>query len=605
LAALGQRTSAAKTELRGTAVQRKAEIRSQFDADLAAVRDSTASKVAATSAELTSRRAALASFVDAERAAALATAEAEGTRAVGELEAAASDCDAAGEAEAARYPGSEDPAPEQRAAARKVAGESAADIRAKKPDVPRQLRTQAIEHGQRCADYAGSVLGQIEDARTQLAGKLRSTAAEAESAIRAGLDGALSAVDRRLAIDLAAIDAVTAATRQQLAASVATTRSDLDTTESTARAEMKTAAAGIDREIELSVEETATVVEETDRPFLPGVTEQITAARTGIATTSITGRQLLAAGAGRANAAFAAAEGAFDVSANTSIARAGDQLARIRSGFDAAATRARTSRVEGGKSVLAGLGRQQQTIADGVLAEVDRACGDARAELGRMSGEFRGAMRTAADRAVEEGVRPKTDNVNTRAREAADQVDDGWLAGLGRAIVKIAVGLVVLVVVALIVAAVAAAFGVILTAWTAVMIAGALLLAASLIFALIHRLGQAELSGRPGTAILLALSDTVGITGIYEAFKGEDIVTGTTLGEADRTERGVLGAVTLVSLILGARSAIKGPPGGVFTRPVGSVAGWSGLGAAGRALAGARSDAGEIASAIAYGVKSL
>ena len=52
------------------------------------------------------------------------------------------------------------------------------------------------------------------------------------------------------------------------------------------------------------------------------------------------------------------------------------------------------------------------------------------------------------------------------------------------------VGLVILVVVAFVVAAIAAAFGVILTAWAAIMIAGAILFAAGFVFALIQRSPQ-------------------------------------------------------------------------------------------------------------------
>ena len=67
----------------------------------------------------------------------------------------------------------------------------------------------------------------------------------------------------------------------------------------------------------------------------------------------------------------------------------------------------------------------------------------------------------------------------------------------------------------------------------------------------------------------------------------------------------MLGAVTLVSLFFGARSAIKGPPGGTFFRPVGAVPGWAELGILGRSLAGIKGVATEIAGAIGRGVSSL
>src|SRR5262245_47457184 len=104
------------------------------------------------------------------------------------------------------------------------------------------------------------------------------------------------------------------------------------------------------------------------------------------------------------------------------------------------------------------------------------------------------------------------------------------------------------------------------------------------------------------TVVLITITD-VGVGAVMSILDGQplgrprpgrDIVTDAKLTTADRTD-GVLGAVTLVSLILGARSAIKGPPGGAYVRPGGEVPGWSALGALGRAWAGARAVAGEIA----------
>lgn len=61
--------------------------------------------------------------------------------------------------------------------------------------------------------------------------------------------------------------------------------------------------------------------------------------------------------------------------------------------------------------------------------------------------------------------------------------------------------------------------------------------------------------------------DTIGVTGIIEGISGHDFVTNAKLSAADQTERGVLGAVTLISLAVGAWSAVKGLPGGAFLRP--------------------------------------
>ncbi len=140
----------------------------------------------------------------------------------------------------------------------------------------------------------------------------------------------------------------------------------------------------------------------------------------------------------------------------------------------------------------------------------------------------------------------------------------------------------------------------VLTAWAAVMIAGAVLLAVSLVVSLVTRFRQKELQGRPGMAILLALSDTVGITGIIEGIRGKELITNRELSAGEATERGVLGAVTLVGLILGARSALKGPPGGSIFRPIELPAGLFA-----RMATGVSSVAAELASGLGRSARAV
>lgn len=149
--------------------------------------------------------------------------------------------------------------------------------------------------------------------------------------------------------------------------------------------------------------------------------------------------------------------------------------------------------------------------------------------------------------------------------QTGDDPSQAWYWGLLRAGVQIALGLLMLVALALVSAAVAyAVFGVGLAAWTAAMIAGAMLFIASLIGALVHRYGQ---TGQLWLSIGLALLDALGIVGIIESVSGTDSVTHTRLSDGARTERGVVGLAALGAIILGARAAIKGPPGGIYTRP--------------------------------------
>ena len=78
------------------------------------------------SPDLSQRQADLTAYAEDQRRRPSIIAQEESRRADTELEAAACEAEGVGEAEASRYPGAEDPKPDQRAAARDVARESAA-----------------------------------------------------------------------------------------------------------------------------------------------------------------------------------------------------------------------------------------------------------------------------------------------------------------------------------------------------------------------------------------------------------------------------------------------------------------------------------------------
>ncbi|NUU17798.1 hypothetical protein HP550_11120, partial [Cellulomonas humilata] len=595
-----QQATAARAQLTASAAQEKDALRAQVEADVAATTAATAQKVASARSGVASRRQALTAAADAERSGSLAFADGETARAVGQLEADAAACEQAGEAEAARFSGEEEPAPEQRQAARQVGRESAADIRAKKPDVPRELRAQAQAHAQRCTEYAQDVLARLSETEQTLVAELQTAGTEATNAVRDGLTGALAAIDARCAQDLAAVAAAQSAAVAHLDTASGQALTELMTGGAGAERELDTVEAAVEADLEHGAEEAATVMAEPERPFLPGVREQDQAARAGMASTVAGMRTQVAASVDGSLGRFTAVATGFSDAGAGLVQDVAGRLAVVRDGFATAAAQVRATRSESAAAVRAGLEQRQQGVTDAVLAQADDAVAQVRGKLAEMAGEYRAGIRQAADRSVAEAARPRTDDVSTRAREAGTQVDDGWLAGLGRAIVQIAIGLVVLVVVALIVAAIAAAFSVVLTAWAAVMIAGAILLAVSLVVSLVTRFRQQELQGRPGLAIVLALSDTIGVTGIIEGIRGKELVTNRELSAGEQTERGVLGAVTFVGLILGARSALKGPPGGTIFRPIELPAGLFA-----RMATGVASVAAEMASGLGRSARAV
>ena len=599
-AGLVQQAAAVRAQLTASAAQEKEAVHAQVEADVVATQAATAEKVAAARTGFASRREALTAAANAERTGALALADAEAGRVVAQLEADAAACEQAGEAEAARFPGGEDPAPEQRQAARQVGRESAADIRAKKPDAPRELRAQAQAHAQRCTEYVQDVVSRLTQSEQTLVTELQTAGTEATTAVRDGRTGALAAVDARLAQDVAAIGTVETEAGAQLDKASGQALTELTTGAAGAERELDTAEAAVGADLERGADEAATVMVEPEQPFLPGVREQGEAARAGMAATVEGMRSQVATAVDGSLGRFTAVATGFGTAAAGLVQDVTGRLGNVRDGFTAAAAQVRAARAENVAAVRASLEQRQQGVTDALLTQADDAVAQVRAKLAEMSGEYRTGIRQAADRSLVEATRPRTDDVSTRANEAATQVDDGWLAGLGRALVQIAIGLVVLVVVALIVAAIAAAFSVVLTAWAAVMIAGAVLLAVSLVVSLVTRFRQKELQGRPGMAILLALSDTVGITGIIEGIRGKELITNRELSAGEATERGVLGAVTLVGLILGARSALKGPPGGSIFRPIELPAGLFA-----RMATGVSSVAAELASGLGRSARAV
>ena len=155
----------------------------------------------------------------------------------------------------------------------------------------------------------------------------------------------------------------------------------------------------------------------------------------------------------------------------------------------------------------------------------------------------------------------KTIEVETEI--AAEKDGGGWLSGLLKALKSIAKGLAIFA--AAVAAVVIIAFvvtGSIIALPVAAAIAGAFLLGYGLGTALRQRFGQDAYKGRPFAAIGRSLLDTVGITGIQEAYTGKDAATGRKLTEEERTERGTLAAVSLLTLLWG---GLKGRGGKTST----------------------------------------
>jgi hypothetical protein len=580
-ARIGAHCAGARTARVAATAQSRAQLSTQIAGQVAALEAGSALRTADAEGQLTQRTLQMNEAAAARSREPGSIAEQEVARSDRELEAAAGQCEQAGRAEAARHPGSEEPNPDKRAAALEVATESAADIRDKKPSLAADVRERAAEFSGGYFAYADSVNAQIAQARADLIPLLAEAAAAAIAELQASEAGAAAGLDERLATDLAALDAAEAGALAQVDAASARTLASIRQAAQAAAARLDGDAATLQAGIHASLQETEAVASGAAEPLPGGMRDVIEATRAAIAASAADGCAGLAQSATATLGQLAEAAAGFATQAGALESAAARASAAVVQSGSAAAAAVLAGQASQGESAIAALASRQEQLSAGVMTEIDTAIAQATAELDAINTRFAGDLRSAVDEGIAQAILPRTDQVEDRAQEAAAQVDDGWFSGLVRAIGQIVVGLLIMVAVALVVAAIAAAFGVILTAWTAVMIAGAILLVVGFVLAVAARSGQAELSDSPWYAIAgYALADTVGITGIAEGITGHDFVTGRALTQGEQTERGVMGAFTLVSLVLGARAAIKGPPGGAFFRPNLVPRGWVGWRAA-------------------------
>jgi Pre-toxin TG len=553
----------AKVTLNASAARHRAQVTAAVGQDAAAARTNAATATEAATARGRSTKTALHTYATERRAEPTTIARDEGVRGARELEQAARECEGAGAAEAARHPGSEDPAPDQRHAAREVAARSAADIRAKKPALAQDLAERAAGFSGQYFEYYETVAVRIDEALAHLTTAIASARDEAVRVIHGTETGTQHAIEARHHADVAALGTAETASFAQLQHAEHTAVAQLERQAADARGHVQNALHALLAAIDAPVDEAAAAVGREDVPSIGGMTDLIERARAQVRAVSRAGVVQLGRLGQDSRTTLTATAAAFRSASAGIVHATSPATARIAAANSAAAARSLQARAQQGQTTLTGLRTRLERMAADLWVEIDRAAAQAREKMLSINTQFRTDIRKAADESIDSAKKPRTDQVETRVAEAAEQADESWVTGLFRAIGNIIVGLVILVVVALVVAAIAAAFGVILTAWGAIMIAGAILLAVGLVLAIINRAGQAELGGNPLAILGVAVLDVTGITGISEGVTGRDLVTNAKLSDADRTERGVLGVVSLVGIILGARAAVKGPPGGI------------------------------------------
>jgi hypothetical protein len=602
-----QHYAKARTNLTSQVDKQKAALQAKVAQEIAQVESDTQKRITEANAKLTQRKNDFTAFVQEQSQQPRAIAQQESNRANSEIDAAANQAEQVGEAEASRYPGSEDPAPKQREAAHQTANKSATDIRGKKSSIAQDLQSRATDFSSRYPAYSNKIGSQIEDVRKSIVPAMHEAATKTIADLQKGRDTALQTIQGRLQGDLQALNTAEANTIHQVPIAGQKAIEQIQTIAKQTASGIDAVAAALVAKIEHTAGEASTVVAAEEVPYLPGIVEVIQTARRAIKGTAATGHEQLNNPITAASQHISQVVTSFDTQAKGLTSTAQQSADAVQKQALHAINQILQTRSEHAHASIEQLHTKQQSLISEALSEIDSALEKARSEVRGLTEKFRSEIKPATDKSIAEAKKPLTDPLPDRVHGAAQQAGESWWSGLLRAVEQIAVGFLIVVVVALVVAAVAAAFGVILTAWTAIMIAGAILLLVGLAISLYQRFTQKELANAsPWEKIGLALADTTGITGIVEGVTGKDIVTGQPLDAGERTFRGTTGAFTLVMLVLGARAAVEGPPGGAYTRPTGMPRGWVGWdNAIPSAWKGIKSVGVELYTGLRQGVKNL
>lgn len=477
-----------------------------------------------------------------------------------------------GRAVAARYPGGDEKAQDQRRAAQQVGDDTAADIRGKGPSVASEVQSRGQDLVGKQRAFIASVAERMLQAAPQLVIAVRQLGQTAEAQLRTGGS------------------TVAAQLRQQQGQS----RQAAATTQQGALGRLRSTAAAAGRSLLVGAEQQAAQVRAQAHQASAVVRQRGELAagmllRAPRPTPSAARRfaadaqQQVAQGAnqieGRLVAAGTQVRGMLGQLAQGVRPQLDSVLGTLRGGLGRIVTTARSS----GQQILSrytatvaqlktATAAQQAQVAQDGLRSFQQGADEATQRTQGANERYRAEVANGVDQSVQKATEP-AGKAKGNAQEAAERAGREHeksllgqiLSGIWSAIVGIVKGLIIVVAVALVIAAIAAAFGVALTAAGAMLIAGGIMLAIGGTLAYMNRRAHGQ---GVGSSLFGAAMDSIGITGVKESITGRDDITGEKLNAEQRTERGVTGGFQLVMTVIGVRDA--------FTAPIRSPQGFSG-----------------------------
>lgn len=544
----------------------QAGVQEQQEAYIAQIDANLAEQVGELHAEVSQRQQDLQSFAEDEASRPSQLAEQAVTRSALELDTAAHQATRQAEGIASGYRSDEDPEPDQREAASRVGNESAADILEKKAPLAEEIRARATEFEGGYDDLARSASTQLGQIPISVENALGSMAAQASNAVRQSALLCVHGLGLRMSSALAELNRAQVQAIDQVEGMSHRTAVQIQLSADAAVREVDAATEGTRAGIEGAVAEVEQVLSQEEDPFIPGAQDLAAAGHASVAErvsqfeAGLHQARMTARGGLTGTGNLFSDKSSAAVEAARTAAQEITQIAEHGALDSVAVWRGEVS-----EQVQSNAGSLSSAVTD-ALVDADAGLEEVRGKLTGVTAHFQEQLNTRVGEALAEAKRPLTDPLRDRASEAADEAGEAWYQGLWRALGDIVLGLLLVVAIAaVLVILTPLSFG------AAVLVVGGAFLIAGGVANYQRRSQQMEEQGiREGVGtwfvVLLAVSDTTGITGVGEAMYGVDVVTGESLSGSERWYRGTVGLVTALSLYFGARAAVEGPPGG-WTRP--------------------------------------
>ena len=573
-----------KTEIATHFAQNRAEIGTKVDVERQAVQaaaeqehqlieTSTTKRLGAFIAETEGRRSQMHQKLEEESARPRTDAEANATRAEAEVAAGAKEARDLGRREAATY-GPDDTGRAQAAAATKVAEDTAVDIGAKGPGISRELRAGVPAFGQKHAKYAATVDKQIIEAVPQVTQAIQAESQAGAAELQTITGGSIQQLAGLESHVRAALTHSEAAAIQLVESGAKKQAEQLDQVAQRAASVVERAARNQATQIEQRTAQVTQHLLAVQKPNPVAVDEVVAREQANLADTAAGTQAQLVAAYGHVTSGLAQTQAQI-VLGLSGIASAVSQSAD--KGLQPAMNQVKSvaeKHKESVATVINAIDKRHDTITTGSLDQIKTATTQAVANPAKVNDQFAADSAKAADQSIAKAKEPLPalqGNVKAAADKAKEEHERSLFAQIGMGILKalggLLIGLVIVIALALVVAFVAGFFGVALTAFGAMMIAGAILLAAGAIYAYYQRSHNPETANLGvGKLLLLSVADATGVTALYEGITSSSIATGKELhldAEA-RTEKITTGLISLVMIALAAKGGGSSP----WVRPV-------------------------------------